>query len=48
MVEEACLGGSGGEAVFTQAGRAQTGSLKVFIIDPGLAALLAEVDLCKL
>ena len=48
MVKEASLGGSGGEAVFIQAGGAQTGPLKMFVTDPGLAAVLGEVDLCKL
>ena len=47
-MEEASLGESGGEAVFTQDGGAQTEPLKVFVTDRGLANVLAEVDLCKL
>ena len=47
MVEDESLGWSEGEAVFTQAGGAQTGPFNVFVTDPGLAAVLAKVDLCK-
>ena len=47
MVNEASLGGSRGEVVFTQAGGAQTGLLKVFVTDPVLAAVLADVDFSK-
>ena len=47
-MEEASRGGSGGEAVFIQAGGAQTEPLEVFVTDPGLAAVLAEVDLGEL
>ena len=34
--------------MFTQAGVAQTGPLKMFVIDPALAAVLAEVMTDKL
>ena len=44
MVEEVSLVGFG-EAVFTQAGGAQTGPVNAFVIDPGLAAVLAEGDI---
>ena len=33
--------------MFAQAVGAQTDPLKVFMTDPGLAAVLAEGDLCK-